>query len=188
MAGRCRTVLAPANAARSGGLPRDPLPGTPAEGCSSQRRCSAHRGPVHPGPGTEGLTDMPAWLQPAGSCCSAAPRHCRVAAFGVTVSQHCTSTAFGVPTSQHCTSASPAGGDALPRGQAAAPGDPSRRPHPRDVPPRGRRGSRMVPPWCLLQWDKPGCCDTVPAELSRDGRYPGWGPRGIAACTASSLP
>lgn len=54
--------------------------------------------------------------------------------------------------------------------------------------PTGRRGSPVVPPCCLLQWDKPGCCDAVLVELSRDGWYRAWGPRGIAACTASSLP
>lgn len=98
------------------------------------------------------------------------------------------SASFGVTASRHRTSASPAGGDALPHGHAAVPGDPSRPPTSPGRAPTGRRGSPVVPPCCLLQWDKPGCCDAVLVELSRDGWYRAWGPRGIVACTASSLP
>lgn len=54
------------------------------------------------------------------------------------------SASFGVTASRHRTSASPAGGDALPHGHAAVPGDPSRPPHLRDVPPRGEG----APQWC----------------------------------------
>lgn len=123
MAGRCRTVLAPANAARSGGLPRDPLPGTPAEGCSSQRRRSAHRGPVHPRAwdrGTYGHASLASAhgelllrCTPTLQGCSfwghRAPTPCvcgtwchRISAFGVTVSRHCICIIWGpcIPTLQ----------------------------------------------------------------------------------------
>lgn len=177
MAGRCRTVLAPAKAARNGGMPRDPP-------CPRPRRRGAAAGgdaQLTAAPCTQGLGRRD--LRHLGS-----PRPDTVPAlFRDNVSRHCICVIWGhriptphlrIPRRRGCSAPRPRSGARRPEQTPTSPGRA----------PTGRRGSPVVPPCCLLQWDKPGCCDAVLVELSRDGWYRAWGPRGIAACTASSLP